>query len=266
MSRFLPHPHGVKPKGNELYESSNSDYIDIRISSLGDFNMLPDEILYDILFFCDAKTLSQLMQVNKTFFCWTRLDEYWKHFVIKETSRDLGIQWFGNSWRECYIGMKQGKPLKKMANIIQIRNLYSDVLFQAWINVNSKISHTWISKQNIEIINFDKENPIFKSNYSSLNKPVLIKNLVSSWSIDSLNSLDSLVQNYGNIKFKAEAMDCTLNNYVQYMNNCLDEAPFYLFDSDFYESMKIENDFNVKDYFDDDLFSLLGKDRPDYRW
>ena len=81
-----------------------------------------------------------------------------------------------------------------------------------------------------------------------------------------------MLQKYGDVKFRAEAVDWPLQTYVDYMNENEDESPLYLFDHSFVEKMdmKVGKDQNgqywAPECFGNDLFSVLGAQRPDSRW
>ena len=85
-------------------------------------------------------------------------------------------------------------------------------------------------------------------------------------------SIDELLRKYGEVKFRAEAVDWPLKTYVDYMNNTLDESPLYLFDRSFVEKMDIkvgketDGQYWVPECFGEDLFAVLGGRRPDSRW
>ena len=57
-------------------------------------------------------------------------------------------------------------------------------------------------------------------------------------------------------------------SYLEYAESNTDEMPLYLFDKHF--AMKapyLTKDYEVPEYFRDDMFAVLGEDgRPDYRW
>jgi hypothetical protein len=79
------------------------------------------------------------------------------------------------------------------------------------------------------------------------------------------------VQKYGSVKFRAEAVDWTLDTYIQYMQNSNDESPLYLFDRSFVSKMDLLSSSSTPAYqipscFGEDLFTVLGPDRPDDKW
>ncbi|KAF2674916.1 Clavaminate synthase-like protein [Microthyrium microscopicum] len=72
---------------------------------------------------------------------------------------------------------------------------------------------------------------------------------------------------------RAEAVDWPLEAYVDYVNNNHDESPLYLFDRGFADKMNIQvgKDVDGASYWPpeclgEDLFGVLGEQRPDHRW
>jgi hypothetical protein len=65
-----------------------------------------------------------------------------------------------------------------------------------------------------------------------------------------------------------ESVDLTLNEYAVYLKSgCREEAPLYLFDKKFTETCSgLRDEFATPSYFDEDLFQILGRKRPDHRW
>lgn len=79
-----------------------------------------------------------------------------------------------------------------------------------------------------------------------------------------------MLEKYGDVSFRAEAVDWPLKTYVEYMKNNEDESPLYLFDRSFVEKMDIrvgrDGQYSAPSCFGEDLFSVLGEQRPDSRW
>lgn len=110
--------------------------------------------------------------------------------------------------------------------------------------------------------------------------PVILTNVVQTWPAYKTWSLDTLVAQHGNTKFRAEAVDWLLSDYARYMANNTDESPLYLFDSHFSQKMSLPSDTNANanaktplhytapEPFgpSQDLFSVLGAQRPDHKW
>lgn len=105
--------------------------------------------------------------------------------------------------------------------------------------------------------------------------PFILTEPVKEWPAYKNWSVDSLLSKHGEAVFRAEAVDWKFKTYVDYMRNNSDERPLYLFDRDFVSKMDIkvgpldqepEAAYWPPACFGEDLFSVLGPDRPDRRW
>ena len=61
-----------------------------------------------------------------------------------------------------------------------------------------------------------------------------------------------------------------LRHFIEYLQHNKDDSPLYIFDATFDEdkyAKRLLKDYTVPDYFDEDLFGLIGESRrPPYRW
>ncbi|KKY18939.1 putative f-box and domain [Phaeomoniella chlamydospora] len=108
----------------------------------------------------------------------------------------------------------------------------------------------------------------FSQNYTDI--PFILTDVVPKWPVYRDWSETALLTKYGDKVFRAEAVDWPLKTYNDYMNNSSDESPLYLFDRDFVGKMELQvghdGAYWPPDCFGEDLFMLLGKQRPDHRW
>lgn len=83
-------------------------------------------------------------------------------------------------------------------------------------------------------------------------------------------STDTMLEVYGEVKLRAESVDWPLKTYVDYMNDNHDESPLYLFDRSFVEKLDLnvgkDGQYWSPESFGEDLFAVLGDQRPDSRW
>jgi F-box-like len=78
LSDYVPsHPLGVKPLGNRYTATSNAR------TATGNFQMLPDEILFILLEYLDSKSLRCLGYTCKAFYAFCYLDDLWKALFIE---------------------------------------------------------------------------------------------------------------------------------------------------------------------------------------
>lgn len=111
----------------------------------------------------------------------------------------------------------------------------------------------------------------FLENWS--NKPFILTKPVREWPVYKSWYTDALLEQYGDVKFRAEAVDWSLKTYVEYMRNNSDESPLYLFDRSFVEKMNLtigksqeSPSYWIPECFGKDLFAVLGDKRPDDKW
>ena len=77
-SMALPaHPLGVRPAGNAYATDKNLK------SAAGRFNVLPDEILLEILQYLEPTPLSFSGRTCKALYAFSRFDELWKAIIIR---------------------------------------------------------------------------------------------------------------------------------------------------------------------------------------
>jgi hypothetical protein len=111
----------------------------------------------------------------------------------------------------------------------------------------------------------------FSENWSD--KPFILTKPIREWPVYKSWDTDALLSQYGSIKYRAEAVDWTLETYVSYMRNNADESPLYLFDRDFVSKMNLVTtkdrptpSYQIPQCFGEDLFAVLGDKRPDDNW
>lgn len=104
-------------------------------------------------------------------------------------------------------------------------------------------------------------------------KPFILTKPTRDWPVYKSWDTDALLKEYGNIRFRAEAVDWSLQTYVDYMNSSSDESPLYLFDRGFVEKMQLivgkhqpSPSYWIPECFGEDLFTVLGENRPDDKW
>lgn len=103
-------------------------------------------------------------------------------------------------------------------------------------------------------------------------EPFILSRCIQDWPVTSKWTIDSLLRDYGHVKFRAEAVDWEFFTYCKYMNDNSDESPLYLFDRSFAEKMEIKvgRDSDAAywrpECFGPDFFEVLGKERPAHRW
>lgn len=176
------------------------------------------------------------------------------------------ISWKG-TWRSTYLGLSDTQIPQ-----IQCKNLFSDVLHRPFVCVHtSLLSFTSNVPPHNTIPRFTN---LSAEEFSTCwtNQPFILTDPVREWPVFKKWSRKHLVENYGKLVFRAEAVDWPLKTYMEYMDNNQDESPLYLFDRSFVEKINLVagessvGSFWIPECFGEDLFAVLGDQRPDYRW
>lgn len=205
-------------------------------------------------------------------------NELWRDLVLQEYDMKNGIE-FNISWKDTYISGRTSsfvhhKPLS-------IKHVYSDTLYKPWSNrtFNLELNCKGFTKfedlprESAESLTMEH----FVRTYESQNRPVIITDLVTTWKAYKW-TMESLKDKCGNRLFRATASTAsaagyfTMAQYEQYCQHTIDEVPLYLFERNFAQFGNLQNDYTPPSYFQpstghySDLFRLLEKHRPDFRW
>ncbi|KAH7666330.1 Clavaminate synthase-like protein [Dioscorea alata] len=247
--------HTIQPLGNLLLLSGSSS--NARDPGLGSLRPLPDDLLLDILTLLPAPDLARLAAVSKPFYVFSTHDPLWRNLVL----RDLGGDFlFNGSWRSTYSGLVFPHPS------ISIRDFYSDYLFQSWLCANLDMRPEWLRTDNIDRrrgISVDE----FIARFEEPNRPVLLEGCIDAWPAMAKWAPDWLIRTCGDKRFAVGPVKMTMERYFRYAAAAREERPLYLFDPRFAEKApELGSDYEVPTFFREDLFGVLGEQRPDYRW
>lgn len=262
-SSLIPlHPLGIKPLGNQYTATSNAR------QKIGDYRILPDEILATCLEYFDSNQLQLLGSTCKYLYAFCRSDELWKALFIGSPQSQTGsFQWRG-TWRSTYLKLDDDQ----LSHIL-CGSVFSDVLHRPFLCTHTPLTPyiTNIPRGNAITRLEDLSPTEFSEKWSD--KPFILTKPVLEWPAYKFWDFEALLSQYGIIRFRAEAVDWTLKTYMEYMHNNTDESPLYLFDRDFVSKMKLTT---TKDHcspsywtpscFGEDLFAVLGDKRPDDKW
>ncbi|CAN0879256.1 Arginine-specific demethylase JMJ22 [Linum grandiflorum] len=252
------HSHGVQPLGNLYF---NPGAVNSRNTGLGNLQILSDELVLDILGLLNASHLGNLSAVSKSFYVYANHDPLWRNLVLDELK---GGFFFNGSWRSTYIAARyENLGFAKL----KIRDFYSDYLFQSWLCANLEMRPEWLERDNIvrkRGISVEE----FVSSFEEPNKPVLLEGCIDDWpALQKWVDRDYLIKQCGDVRFSVGPVKMKLDEYFNYSDRVKEERPLYLFDPKFAEKVPVlDSDYAVPDYFQEDLFSVLGNERPDYRW
>lgn len=258
----LSHTHGVQPLGN-LYLNPGS--VNSRNTGLGNLQTLTDELVLEILAFLAGAHLGVLATVSKSFNIFANHEPLWRNLVLENLNDRL---LYNGYWKSTYIAAHY--PSFDVSNIsvsgLRVRDFYSDYLFQSWLCANLEMKPEWLERDNIirrRGISVEQ----FISDFEEPNKPVLLEGCMDDWVASEKWDRDYLVQLCGDAQFAAGPVDMKLEDYFRYADQVKEERPLYLFDPKFGEKVaRLGSEYEVPVYFREDLFGVLGNERPDYRW
>ncbi|GMH29017.1 hypothetical protein Nepgr_030860 [Nepenthes gracilis] len=254
--------HGVQPLGN-LYLSPTSH--NSRDAGLGNLHVLTDELVIEILGFLDGSHLGVLATVSKSFYIFCSHEPLWRTLALEKLN---GGFLYTRSWRTTYIAAHYpGFAVSRIGlSGLAIRDFYSDFLFQSWLCASLEMKSDWLKRDNIPRrrgISVEE----FVLNFEEPNKPVLLEGCLMKWVAMKKWDRDYLVATCGDIKFSVGPVEMKIEDYFRYSDQAREERPLYLFDPKFAKKVPILGlEYDVPVYFRDDLFYVLGDERPDYRW
>ncbi|KAG0553571.1 hypothetical protein KC19_12G021800 [Ceratodon purpureus] len=254
------HSYGIQPLGNLFLSTSGRNVRDV---GLGTLQVLNDETIIDILSNLDGRDLARLALVSKAFYVFAHQDSLWRNLVLDNYKGELGFQ---GCWKTTYLASLVPKYAGPPHLPLKVKDFYSDYLFQSWLCASLEIKPDWLSTDNIE----KRENlsvEEFIRDFEEPNKPVLLRGAMDSWPALKKWNREYLLKHAGDIDFAAGPIHLKLSDYYKYADVVEEERPLYIFDSKFAEkSPQLAADYEVPVYFREDLFSILGIERPDYRW
>ncbi|XP_071710290.1 arginine-specific demethylase JMJ22 [Rutidosis leptorrhynchoides] len=256
--------YGVQPLGNFYLSASPHNS---RNTGLGNIQTLTDELVLDILGLLEGTHLGILSTVSKSFYVFCNHEPLWRNLVLESCEVSKNGFLFNGSWKSTFIAAYKPSFELKIGTLgFKVQDFYSDYLFQSWLCANLEMKHEWLERDNIirrKGISVDE----FVLDFEEPNKPVLLEGCLDNWSAIKKWDRDYVVKVCGDARFAVGPVEMKLDDYYVYADQAQEERPLYLFDPKFVNKVpKLGQDYEVPVYFKEDLFSVLGDERPDYRW
>ncbi len=174
------------------------------------------------------------------------------------------VAWCG-TWRSTFF-----KLPANCRSQVSCQNLFSDVLHRPFLCAHTSLVPYTSNIPAHNAIPRLKDLSGLDFSHTWTRRPFILTLPVQEWPVYREWSTEAMLEKYGDVSFRAEAVDWPLKTYVEYMNDNQDESPLYLFDRSFVEKMDIcvgrDGQYWVPSCFGEDLFSVLGEQRPDSRW
>ncbi|KAJ0266256.1 F-box protein [Hirschfeldia incana] len=254
--------HGVQPLGNLYF--INKGAVNVRNTGLGNLHVLTDELVLEILALLGAAHLGVLATVTKSLYVFANHEPLWRNLVLEELKGEF---FFTGSWKSTYVAAASSHKFESSGeSVLKIRDFYSDYLFQSWLCANLEMRQEWLERDNIvRVRGISVEDFITK--FEEPNKPVLLEGCLDDWPAVTKWTKEYLTKVSGDVEFAVGPVEMKLENYFRYSDGVTEERPLYLFDPKFAEKVTVlDSEYDVPVYFKEDLFSVLGRERPDYRW
>ncbi|KAJ9452943.1 F-box protein [Diplonema papillatum] len=265
--RLRPHPYGIRPEGNMFLEAVSN----CRNAGLGTLQPISDTLVGEILGYLPAESLCIASTASKSLYAFSHADDLWKPLTLFSLRKDGKYFYDANGWKQTYINTKwkflgkKGSPPRHSP--IRVTNFFSDTLYHPHHDASMRIPPAWTRVNNVDRVSAKTlTKRAFVDTYETPGVPVVIQDLVSEWPSFRKWDWQYLLQ-FSDAEFQCEAAKLTLEEFKTYSDNQLDDRPLYLFDSKFCDTVpQFKEDYEVPQYFTDDLFKVLGSARPDYRW
>ncbi|XP_047338880.1 F-box protein At5g06550 [Impatiens glandulifera] len=254
--------HVVQPLGN-LYFIPNLR--NCRDTGLGNLQKLTDELVLDILGLLGGTHLGILSTVSKSFYVFCNHEPIWRNLVLENYNGEF---LYNGSWKSTFIATfsPSFSLSRSVPTCLKVRDFFSDYLFQSWLCANLEMKPEWLERDNIQRrrgISVDD----FVKNFEEPNKPVLLEGCMDNWVAFKKWDKDYLVKTCGSVKFSVGPVEMKLDDFFMYSEQAKEERPLYLFDSSFVKKVpELGSGYEIPEYFREDLFGILGNERPDYRW
>ncbi len=256
------HPYGVQLLGNRFALTIESEPCSLGplFDKLGDIKML--SFLENYVE--DASTLATLAMVNRAFYVFSHIDSFWKNLVLLRFGGRF--RFAGASWRETFVHMTTTKIQDHRP--VRVLNFFSDLIYRPYLCTTMDLRESWLRMNNVprrsELSRSD-----FLREFEIPNKPVVLSGAAKKWRAYKKWTHDYLNRVSGSNTFNCGGFQVTFQNYLQYQssNKPFEDQPLYLFAKGFCDKIpELEKDYESPSVFGEDLFSLLGTKRPDYRW
>ena len=174
------------------------------------------------------------------------------------------VKWYG-SWRSTYFELPAARRSQ-----VSCHSLFSDTLHRPFLCAHTALVPFTSDIPARNTIPRLSNLSAFEFSHAWTDRPFILTDPVREWPIFREWCTEAMLAKYGDINFRAEAVDWPLKTYVEYMNDNEDESPLYLFDHSFVEKMGIsvgrDGQYWPPGCFGVDLFSVLGEQRPNCRW
>ncbi|CAN6479936.1 unnamed protein product [Victoria cruziana] len=244
---------------------------DRRPDALGNFRVLPDELLSTIFESLSPPDIGRLACVSSVLYVFCNEEPLWMSICLRSAG---GFLEYRGSWKATaiyeYCSFLPGciDPCRKPMCFDGFSSMF---LYKRWYRC-----FTALDGFSMDIGKVERKSSLtleeFRVGYDG-KKPVLLTDLSQSWPAINKWTIEQLAEDYGDAAFRisqrsAKKIKMKFKDYAFYMKVQHDEDPLYVFDDKFGEvAPGLLKEYSVPHLFQEDLFEVLEKDkRPPFRW
>lgn len=262
-----------------------------RATSLGNLGGLHNAELLRVLGFCEAKDLLRVGLASWMMYALHWDETLWRRLVLLHHVDDdkLGHFTFHGSWKVTMLhpGRYPGRDWNQQVKVAPEGGL----LVQSpgrpqWAAVTPTKTSRWYNTRLEPLMKWpmclkgvDRRSKLtqqeFVEEYEKPNKPVVIAGAFEHWRARHRWTAAQICQHYGHCWVRTNGRSTNgrrfrmqLFDYLAYAETSNAEKYLYVFDKKIFDvEPDLLADFEVPEYFNEDLFALMDDDdRPDYRW
>ncbi|KAK9471614.1 uncharacterized protein V1510DRAFT_419782 [Dipodascopsis tothii] len=263
------HPLGLMPEGNAILMADDKvvQSRQRRRNLLGSFGALPDELIVHFLDnFVDAAELRQLGYTSRLWAAFTGLEDFWRQLLTRRA--EPLDRWYG-SWRRTYWRLEAGQEA-----VLRCDGLFSDLLHRMFV-LSALDVRAYVEglPGGVAAPGSARGIPRVAAALSPAEfdeKWVARPFVMDGWAWPTSWTIDGLATAFADTEFEQENVQWRMGVYADYMQHNRDVSPLYLFDPRFMEKMDTErlpeSTYTPPEAFRQDLFTVLGDRRPNFRW
>lgn len=276
------HPLNVRPLGNLLLALAEKG--PSRDQQLGDLGRLPEEVLMEIFGFVDDPlSLMRFSHVLRVAYAYLYDEDFWRRLYTRHQGElPDPIVWRG-LWRRSVLQLDPGHEARPLCpgNLLCLDLLYRPVQC-AQVDYETLFAHIIREEQHAHESSLQEdpalgevlpgriprvwEATLDETKFAlALHKqPFILANRDEArwprW------DLGRLLERFGDVRFRQEAVQWPLLTYAQYLAHNSDESPLYLFDCASRAVQTLRAEYTVPAVFTSDHFEAFGEYRPNYAW
>ncbi|KAM1365809.1 hypothetical protein ACFX13_044784 [Malus domestica] len=243
---------------------------DRRPAALGDFRVLPDDLICDILEYLPPRDVARLACVSSVMYILCNEEPLWMSLCLSKVNGPLQYK---GSWKKTALDLEH---VPYECDEAGRKPLYFDGFNSLFLYRRLYRCYTTLDAFSFDDGNVERKKDLnledFSCDYDG-KKPVLLTGLADAWPARHTWTFDQLLQKYGDTAFKisqrsARKVSMKFKDYVSYLKIQHDEDPLYIFDHKFGEvAPALLKDYCVPCLFQEDFFDVLDGDKqPPFRW